>query len=80
MAAVTVVTQHYAVIGNQRLAMATVTVANSGDTWTVPGMKVLKSVQTTPATAIVNGVTTSGAVITFLSAASNPTQVTAIGL
>ena len=80
MAAVTVVSDDASVMGNRRVHAATVTVANSGDTWTVPGIKKIFSVQTTPATAIVNGVTTSGAVVTFLSAASNPTQVTLIGI
>jgi hypothetical protein len=59
---------------------AKVTVANSGDTWTVPGVKLIDSVQTTPATAIVNGVTFSGNVVTFLSAASNPTEVSVVGV
>ena len=80
MAAVTVVKQYYHVMGNSRVVTATVTVANSGDTWAVPGVKLIEAVQTTPATAIVNGATTSGATITFLSAASNPTQVTVIGI
>lgn len=80
MAAVTVVAQDFSVMGNRRVVAATVTVANSGDTWAVPGVKKIFSVQTTPATAIVNGATTSGATVTFLSAASNPTQVTVIGI
>jgi hypothetical protein len=80
MAAVTVVKSRSFVFGNRRIICATVTVATTGDTWTVPGVKSINSVQTTPATAIVNGATTSGAVITFLSAASNPTQVTVIGI
>ncbi len=80
MAAVTVVAQDSTVMGNRRVVAATVTVANSGDTWAVPGVKKIFSVQTTPATAIVNGATASGATITFLSAASNPTQVTVIGI
>ena len=80
MAAVTVVKQYSSVMGDRRVITATVTVANSGDTWVVPGVKLIQSVQTTPATAIVNGATTSGATVTFLSAASNPTQVTVIGI
>jgi len=80
MAAVTVVAADYSVIGSRRCVAATVTVANSGDTWAVPGIKKIFSVQTTPASAIVNGVTTSGGTVTFLSAASNPTQVTVIGI
>jgi hypothetical protein len=80
MPAVTVVKSRSFVMGNRRVICATITVANSGDTWTVPGVKSINSVQTTPATAIVNGATVSGAVVTFLSAASNPTQVTAIGI
>ena len=80
MAAVTVVTQDQSVIGSKRMYTATVTVANSGDTLTVPGLKSIDSVVTTPATAIAAGVTKSGAVITFLSAASNPTQVIAVGV
>jgi hypothetical protein len=80
MAAVTVVAQDASVIGNRRMVCATVTVATSGDTWAVPGIKKIFSVQTTPATAIVNGVTASTNVVTFLSAASNPTQVTVIGI
>jgi hypothetical protein len=80
MAAVTVVSSDTTVMGNRRVVAATVTVATTGDTWTVPGVKKIFSVQTSPATAIVNGVTTSGAVITFLSAASSPTQVTLIGI
>lgn len=80
MAAVTVVKQYSSVMGDRRVVTGTVTVANSGDTWTIPGIKLIQSVQTTPATAIVNGATTSGAVVTFLSAASNPTQVTVIGI
>ena len=80
MAAVTVVAQDASVMGNRRVVCATVTVANSGDTWAVPGVKKIFSVQTTPATAIVNGVTKSGGTVTFLSAASDPTQVTVIGI
>lgn len=80
MAAVTVVTQKGLVIGSRRMVCATVTVANSGDTWVVPGLKKIDAVQTTPATAIVNGVTKSGATVTFLSAASNPTQVIVVGI
>lgn len=79
MPAVTVVRTRSTVIGSKRMVCAKVTVANSGDTWAVPGLKIIDSVQTTPATAIVNGVTFSGATITFLSAASNPTQVTVVG-
>lgn len=79
MPAVTVIRSRSSVIGSKRMVNATVTVAASGDTWTVPGIKVIDAFQTTPATAIVNGGTKAGAVITFLSAASNPTQVTVVG-
>ena len=75
MADVTVVTSNSAVIGNRRMYNATVTVATSGDTLAVPGIKHIDSVVTTPATAIAAGVTASGATVTFLSAGSNPTQV-----
>lgn len=80
MAAVTVVKSRSSVIGSKRMINAQVTVANSGDTWTVSALKIIDAVQTTPATAITNGVTKSGNVITFLSAASNPTQVTVVGV
>lgn len=80
MPAVTVVRSRGSVIGSKRMVCATVTVANSGDTWTVPGIKTIDAAQTTPVSAIVNGVTTSGAVVTFLSAASNPTQVIVVGV
>jgi hypothetical protein len=80
MAAVTVVTSNSTVIGSRRMYNATVTVATSGDTLTIPGFKTIDSVVTTPATAIAAGVTKSGAVVTFLSAASNPTQVMAVGI
>lgn len=79
MAAVTVSRYRNNVAGNRRMISARVIVANTGDTWTVNAVHVIDSVQTTPATAIAAGVTTSGNVITFLSAASNPTQVTVIG-
>lgn len=79
MPAVTVVRSRGSVIGSKRQVCATVTVANSGDTWTVPGMKVLDAVVASPASAIAAGLTVSGAVVTFLSAASNPTQVIAVG-
>jgi hypothetical protein len=80
MAAVTVLAADYSVCGSRRLVAATVTVANSGDTWTIGQLKKIFSVQSTPASAIVNGATVSGNVVTFLSAASNPTQVTVIGI
>lgn len=80
MPAVTVVRSRGHVIGSKRMVNATVTVANSGDTWTVPGIKQIESVVATPASGIVAGVTKSGAVVTFLSAASNPTQVTVVGV
>lgn len=79
MAAVTVVRRRSSVIGSKRCVCATVTVATSGDTWVVPGLKIIDAVVTTPATAIVNGATKSGATVTFLSAASNPTEVVVIG-
>lgn len=80
MAAVTIVTSNQAVIGNRRLYNATVTVATSGDTLVIPGIKSIDSVVTSPATAIVAGVTAAGATVTFLSAASDPTQVMAVGI
>jgi hypothetical protein len=80
MPAVTVVAQDFSVIGNRRCVAATVTVANTGDTWAVPGVHKIFSVQTTPATAIAAGATASGATVTFLSAASNPTQVMVVGI
>ena len=79
MPAVTVVRSRSSVIGSKRMVCATVTVANSGDTWVVPGIKVIDSVVASPATAIAAGVTKSGATVTFLSAASNPTQVQVVG-
>jgi hypothetical protein len=80
MPAVTVVRSRSHVIGSKRMVNATVTVANTGDTWAVPGIKLIESVVASPASAIVAGVTKSGATVTFLSAASNPTQVTVVGI
>jgi len=79
MSAVTVVKQRASVIGSKRMRCATVTVANSGDTWAVPGFKIIDAVVTTPATTIVSDVTKSGVTVTFLSAASNPTEVMVVG-
>lgn len=80
MPAVTVVRARSSVIGSKRMYCATVTVANSGDTLAVPGIKTIDSVVTTPATAIAAGVTKSGATVTFASAASNPTEVMVVGV
>lgn len=80
MPAVVVVRARSSVIGSKRMVNAKVTVAASGDTWVVPGIKVIDAVQTTPATAIAAGVTFSGNTVTFLSAASNPTEVSVVGV
>ena len=79
MPAVTVVRSRSSVIGSKRMVCATVTVANSGDTWAVPGIKKIDAAVASPATAIAAGVTQTGATVTFLSAASNPTQVMVVG-
>ena len=52
MPAVTVVRSRSSVIGSKRMVAATVTVANSGDTWAVPGIKTIDAVVASPATAI----------------------------
>ena len=78
--AVTVVNNDTVVMGNRRVVAATLNVTADQDTWAVPGIKKIFSVQTTPATAIVNGATTSGATITFRTAGSSPIQVTVVGI
>jgi hypothetical protein len=77
---VTVVSQDFSVVGNRRMVCATVTVAQTTDYYDVPGIKKIFSIQGTPATAIAAGVTVVGNRVSFASAASNPTQVTVVGI
>lgn len=72
MAAVTVVSlSRPRVVGDLRYQAATVTVASSGDTWVVPGMKKIESFELNPDTARSCGATISGTTITFLTTAGN---------
>ncbi len=56
----------------RRVSASSIVFANTGDTWTVPGIKIVYALNLTPTTNVAYGFTISGNVIT-LSAASGLT-------
>lgn len=55
--------------GRMRFVQAdTIVFANNGDTWTVPGIKRIASIDMSPTTGTAYGFTVSGNVITLVSA------------
>ncbi len=70
MAAATVTgTQRVKVFGDRRFEGAnSIVFANNGDTWTVPGIKVVNAILLTPTTNTAFGFTVSGNVITLVAA------------
>lgn len=73
MAAVVVVNQSERhVAGDLRMVGATLTIANTGDTWVVPGIHSIRpGAQATPDTARSCGMTFTGNTVTFLTSAGN---------
>lgn len=69
MAAATVTNRRQnTVIGNRRQVVAdSIAFANNGDTWTVPGIKRIETIDLTPTTQSSFGFTVSGNVITLVS-------------
>lgn len=78
MAAVTVNSRENTVLGNKRVVMASVQVANTGDTF-VTGLSSISAANATPSTAAASGLTISGGTITFAQAADTAVQVVAFG-
>ena len=72
MAAVVVVSQSRPhIFGDRRAKAAILTVANTGDTWAIPGIKKVTGFQVTPDTARTCGATVSGSTLTLLTSAGN---------
>lgn len=79
MAAATVTNRKEFVFGSLRCIAATVTIANSGDTW-VTGLGKVLYTQAEPTTNASMGVTKSGGTLTFVSGGALTMDVMAYGL
>jgi len=70
MAAATVTgRQQNVVMGSlRRIGASSIVFASNGDTWTIPGLKVIKQIDLTSTTGVAYGFTIAGNVITLASA------------
>lgn len=61
--------QQNVVMGSlRRIGASSIVFASNGDTWTIPGVKVIKQIMLTPTTNVAYGFTISGNVLTLVAA------------